>query len=182
MSTMRAQSARPLRQGRAIAALGMLVVATACSDDPIAPAAPNPDFRAEVNVLFEGWFQLNPPPGGLFNVCTGENVIVGGEYHLKVQQVVASSGRTTYRVHSQVNIKGTGVTSGREYVAMEVLNQTMSTGPDGAQVLHLEYPLRTISKGSADNGAGRIRIHTTFNPAGELTSSNEEFAFDECGG
>jgi hypothetical protein len=144
--------------------------------------APAPSFRAEVVTLFKGWFPLTPPPGGVYNACTDEFVLVSGDYNLIVRMVTSASGRTQFRVHSQVNVKGTGATSGTEYVAMEVLNLTETAGPTGAAVFHMQYPLRAISKGSAANAAGHIAIQTTVNANGEITVDRTEFVFDVCGG
>jgi hypothetical protein len=160
-----------------------VVVSGACgSDTPVSPESIRPDFRAEVETLFEGWFPLTPPPSGVYNACTGEHVLVSGDYHLIVRQVISSSGGSHFRVHSQVNVKGVGAVSGTEYNAMEVLNLVQQAGPTGAAVFHMSYPLRTISKGAMDNSSGEIRIQMTVNGQGEVAVDRADVSFDVCRG
>lgn len=160
----------------------MLALAACGAESAVAPEGARPRFRAEVETMFQGWFPLTPPPAGVFNACTGENVLVSGDYHLIVRQVTSSSGGTHFRVHSQVNVKGVGAVSGTEYVAMEVLNLTDQAGSDGAAVFHMSYPLRTVSKGPLPNSTGEIRIQLTINANGEVSVDRQELTFDVCYG
>lgn len=163
--------------------LALAFLAAACAGDTLSePEAPPPSLRAEVVTLFKGWFPLTPPPAGIFNACTGEHVLVSGDYNLTVRMVTSNSGVGSFRVHSQVNVKGVGATTGTEYLAMEVLNLTQNAGPNGAAVFHMTYPLNTVSKGAMDNAAGHIRQQVTVNTNGELTVDRTDIAFDVCRG
>lgn len=160
-----------------------LLTANACTTDlPTAADDLSPNLRAEVETLFQGWFPLNPPPTGVWNACTGEYVLVSGDFHLIVRRVTASSGHVTFRVLSHANVTGIGATTGMEYVSNEVLNLTRTGSPDGAAVFQLEFRINTISKGSAPNAAGYMRLHMTVNAQGEVTAERQEFVFDICRG
>ena len=168
-------------RGWMIVAAAMLM--SACTEEiPSAPETPGPDFRADVETLFKGWFPLNPPPGGVFNACTGENVLFTGTFNLTVRSVTSSSGRTQFRVHVNGNVTGVGATTGTEYQSNEVTNLTETAGPKGAAVFHLNFTIRTVSKGSLDNSVGQIRIQVTVNANGEVTVDRELFEFDICRG
>lgn len=160
---------------------GAVLLATACSGDlPGSPDIPRPNLSAEVVSLFKGWFPLNPPPGGIYNACTDEFMLITGDYNLNVRMVTSASGETHFRVHSQANVKGVGATSGREYVSLDLLNLVEKAGANGAAVFHLQYPLRYVAKGHLPNGSGHIAIHVTVNANGTVTVNREEFVFDEC--
>lgn len=163
-------------------AVGLLTANACATDLPTGADDLSPTLRAEVETLFQGWFPLTPPPAGVWNACTGEHVLVSGDYHLIVRRVTSSSGQTTFRVHSQVNVKGVGAVSGTEYVSNEMLNLTRIGGPHGATVMQLEFRINTISKGSAPNASGYIRIHLTVSATGEVTADQQEFVFDICRG
>ena len=166
---------------RILYALGLLGVA--CDGEaPVAPGLPGPSLRAEVETMFQGWFPLTPPPAGVFNACTGEHVLVSGEFHLIVRLVTSQNGNSHFRVHSQVNVKGVGAVTGTEYIAMEVLNMTEQAGANGSAMFHMSYPLRTVSKGTLENSFGEIRIQLTVNAEGEVVVDRTEVAFDVCRG
>jgi hypothetical protein len=165
----------------AIAATAILL--SACSDVlPSGPETPAPTFRATVETLFKGWFPLTPPPGGVFNACTGEPVLLSGEFNLIVRRVTSSSGQTLFLVHSQVNLAGVGAVSGTTYQANEVLNLTQMAGPTSATVFHLEFHTHTVSAGSSDNSSGVIRIQVTVNADGTVTVDKQTVVFDVCKG
>lgn len=153
----------------------------ACSvEETVGPDSLAPSFRAEVATIFKGWFDLNPPPAGIFNACTGEFMVISGTYNLIVRTVTSASGETHFLVHSQANVKGVGATTGTEYVSLDLLNLMEKAGANGAAVLHLQYPLRYVAKGGLANMAGHIAIHVTVNANGTVTVNREEFVFDEC--
>jgi hypothetical protein len=160
----------------------MLALAACGAEPALAPEGGRAHFRAEVETMFQGWFPLTPPPAGVFNACTGEHVLLSGDYHLIVRQVSSASGGTHFRIHSQVNVKGLGAVSGTEYNAMEVLNLTQQAGPAGAAVVHMSYPIRTVSKGALPNSTGQIRIQLTINANGDVSVDRQDFAFDVCYG
>jgi hypothetical protein len=169
-----------MRSHFAVPGLVALLLSGCGPESPQAPDTPPPLFRAEVVTLFKGWFPLLPPPGGIFNPCTGETVIITGDFNLDVRMVTSASGRTQFRVHSQANVKGEAVGTGTEYVAVDLLNLTENAGPDGAAVFHLQYNLRSVSKGGMSNSKGWIRSHLTVNANGVERAGYDDAAFDVC--
>ena len=163
-----------------LATIAACVLAAACGGDSPTNPAPSPSFKAEVVTMFKGWFPLTPPPGGVYNRCTDEFMLIAGEYNLAVRMVTSAAGGTQFRVHSQANVKGVGATSGVEYVSLDLLNLTENAGENGAAVFHLQYPIRYIAKGGLPNVSGHMAIHVTVNADGTVTVNHEEFVFDEC--
>jgi hypothetical protein len=160
--------------------LGGSLLAGACGVEGPTGPAPSPSFKAEVVTLFKGWFPLTPPPGGVYNVCTEEYMLMSGDYNLTVRMVTSSAGQSHFRVHSQANVKGVGATTGVEYVSLDLLNLEEKAGAKGAAVFHMQYPIRWVAKGRPPNVSGHIAVHVTVNANGTVTVNREEFVFDDC--
>jgi hypothetical protein len=168
-------------RGLTIAAAVMLT--TACTDGiPSAPEPASLNFRADVETLFKGRFPLNPPPGGVPNACTGENVLVSGTYNLIVRMVTTSSGETQFRVHVSGNVTGIGATTGTVYQSNEFTNLTQIAGPNGSAVFHFRFQTQSVSRGPLANSTGVIQIQLTVNANGTVSVDRELYEFDTCRG
>ena len=92
--------------------------------------------------------------------CTGEQVIVSGEAH-SVTKVWNTADEFRAMVHQNMNIVGTGVSTGREYRFLQTSNSDYEfawrTG-DGVQ--HLVIQLKLIAPGAESDW--HLTIHGTY--------------------
>jgi hypothetical protein len=155
-----------------------VLVLGACDQLPDETAAPPPSFSATVETIEKGWFPLTPPPGGVYNACTGEYVLFSGYFNLIVRRVESDDGQVMWLIHQGINVKGIGQTTGMEYISNEVFTYKTHDGPNSANVFQIAYPIIVHSKGGDFRSVGMIQIHATLDANGNLTASKEVFSFD----
>jgi len=155
-----------------------LLALGACDQLPDEPAALPPSFGATVETLEKGWFPLTPPPGGVYNACTGEYVLFSGSFNLLVRRVTSDADQVMWVIHQAVNVKGIGQTTGTKYISNEVLNYKTHAGPNSANTLQIAFPILVHSTGGGSTSVGLILIHATLDANGNLTAFKEVFSFD----
>jgi hypothetical protein len=92
--------------------------------------------------------------------CTGEQVIVSGEAHL-VTKVWNTADEFRVMTHENVNIVGTGVSTGREYRFLETWNSDYEfTWRVGYGVQDVVTQLKLIASGAASDW--HLTMHGTY--------------------
>jgi hypothetical protein len=119
----------------------------------------------------------------IFNMCTGETILVTGEACMDVFPHFDASGGTHFRAHETITGTGVGLTSGNQYVFHTVINveENLNSGNNAQDEATIITDAMLISKGSMPNERVTITSHATINANGTATSMHVDVT-DNCNG
>jgi len=125
-------------------------------------------------------FDLNIPLSTTeFSPCTGEFIFIEGFVHLQ-SQITETANGTQAEFHLLLNGRGTGLTSGNQYLFHEVSAHTVRFNSQFLPVVEtVTITYRLLGVGQVEDFQVKATFHITINPNGQVTV-NFDKASMEC--
>jgi hypothetical protein len=110
--------------------------------------------------------QWTPLSFTVFNSCSGESIAVAGSAHLTTR-IWNEGDRIRIRGHTNINLAGVGLTSGRGYRLVQLTNTDVEMDvTSGATTTEQVHHLSMISGGSLPNARVTMNGTLVLDPAG----------------
>jgi hypothetical protein len=113
------------------------------------------------------------------NPCVPELVDLSGNLHLIVNITNDSSGGTHFKLGVNAKTSGTGESSGAKYQGNLNLNVSLNANSGGTFNVTVPLNIELIGQGQVPNFLVHALLHVTVDPAGNVTSSVDNFSA-EC--
>jgi len=144
------------------------VVALAACRDPvsIAPAVSTRSPAMAVSAPELGNYRVPYPPTTIAGPCTGEAIALSGEFHI-VTKVWQTGDALRIQGHTNVNVAGIGLSTGRKYRFHQITNadqEFVLSTPNGSA--HQVFHLYIISQGAAPNWSVTMNGEFQFSAGG----------------
>jgi hypothetical protein len=116
------------------------------------------------------------------NPCTGEEMFFSYTIVHRQQTTTDANGGTHLISTNRVSAaRGTGLSSGEEYILISASNPSTQDLAGGTRTMGNATTVNFISTGGGDNFQQRFTIHATMNANGEWTAEFANFS-SECTG
>ena len=116
------------------------------------------------------------------NPCTGEEMFFSYTIVHRQQTTTDANGGTHITAYNRVSAaRGTGLSSGEEYILTGASNGSTQDLAGGTRTMGAATTVNFISTGGGDNFKQRFTVHATMNANGEWTAEFSNFS-SECTG